>query len=87
MQLHINSRYQKEIGSIGSELNEKIKTSRGDNEETIYTNEEEKEIGGDFYRNHGASRSRRMVLTVGNFLDRHVLDSVGVRLELIDVQH
>lgn len=28
-----------------------------------------------------------MVLAVGNLLDRHVLDSIGIRLELVDIQH
>jgi len=33
------------------------------------------------------SRSRCIVLAEGNFLDRHVLNSIGVRLQLIDIQH
>lgn len=28
-----------------------------------------------------------MVLAVGDLLDRHVLNSIGVRLQLVDIEH
>lgn len=38
-------------------------------------------------RSRGGDWGWGVVLAIGNFLDRHILNAIGIRLELVDVQH
>jgi hypothetical protein len=84
------------LTGVESELDEEIKTHVMSGKGGDYIQRErgieEANVKGESgcrrrHTSSSGSRSRGMVLAVGDLLDRHVLNSIGVRLQLVDIEH